>query len=246
MEAFPSDEVLHASILRFLIEGKVNDAASVLLACQIHATRFSESSWSDDEVTIIIKGPRAAYDIFRDVSHPITKAVEEAIIAVLPFGTYFGRIIGSGQLVDNLDPNWMDELIAIARGQDVHNQLANQKTAHTWNNLRFRSNSELKIAQALDRACVLFLPNCLGRLGQTMQTRQNREADFLICSHGRWGILEIDGEPFHPPSRTVEDHERDRLFHFHGIHVIEHYDARICFNNPDKVVKEFIEMLVKL
>jgi hypothetical protein len=25
------------------------------------------------------------------------------------------------------------------------------------------------------------------------------------------GILEVDGEPFHPPSRTTADHTRDRI-----------------------------------
>ena len=30
-------------------------------------------------------------------------------------------------------------------------------------------------------------------------------------------IIEIDGEWWHPPTRTVYDHERDRLFKKHGI-----------------------------
>ncbi len=49
-----------------------------------------------------------------------------------------------------------------------------------WQNLYFSSVSEVKIAQALDRVGVLFFPNCRGRL-TTIQGRQNRECDFLIC-----------------------------------------------------------------
>jgi len=118
------------------------------------------------------------------------------------------------------------------------------KSARVWNNLRFRSASEVQIAQALDRAGVLFLPNCKARLGLP-ESRRNREADFLVGYEGKWGILEVDGEPFHPPSRTAEDHERDRLFHDHGILVVEHFDANKCYENPDDVVRRFLEILKK-
>jgi hypothetical protein len=112
----------------------------------------------------------------------------------------------------------------------------------TWNNLNFRSESEVRIAQALDKLNILFFPNCKGRLG-TSRARENREADFLICYKSKWGILEVDGEPFHPPSRTVADHARDRLFKYHGIPVVEHFDAAECFENAEKVVRQFLAIL---
>jgi very-short-patch-repair endonuclease len=71
----------------------------------------------------------------------------------------------------------------------------------------------------------------------------NREADFFVYCDGRWGILEVDGEPFHPPSRTVQDHERDRLFKGHGIQVIEHFDSVECFEHPENVVQTFLNLL---
>ena len=55
--------------------------------------------------------------------------------------------------------------------------------------------------------------------------------------------MEVDGEPFHPPSRTVQDHERDRLFKAHGITVVEHFDAGECFEKADGVVQGFLEIL---
>ena len=82
-----------------------------------------------------------------------------------------------------------------------------------WGNLRFRSQSEVRIAKALDAVWVLFLPNCLARLNSNFG-RFTKEADFLVCANGKWGILEVDG-PFHP--RAADDHERDRLFQQHGI-----------------------------
>ena len=87
-------------------------------------------------------------------------------------------------------------------------------------------------------------PNCKARLG-AVGARQNREADFMVCFEGRWGILEVDGEPFHPPSRTAQDHERDRLFRTHGILIVEHFDARECYNDPNRVVGRFLEILGK-
>lgn len=81
----------------------------------------------------------------------------------------------------------------------MHNQAVEAVSARIWNNLRFRSESEVRIAQALDRAGVLFLPNCKARLGSP-EGRRNRESDFMICYEGKWGILEMDGEPFHPLS----------------------------------------------
>ncbi len=67
----------------------------------------------------------------------------------------------------------------------------------------------------------------------------------MICHQGRWGILEVDGEPYHPPSRTVDDHKRDRDFRKYGIQVVEHFDARECYQQPDRVVKEFLDTLMK-
>jgi len=111
-----------------------------------------------------------------------------------------------------------------------------------WNNLKFRSQSEVRIAEALDRAGALFFPNCSARLGP-VGGRRNREPDFLVCYEGRWGVLQVDGDPFHPPARTAHEHEQDRLFHHHGVAVVQHFDATRCYENPDGVVKEFLGLL---
>ncbi|MDB9378998.1 pentapeptide repeat-containing protein, partial [Nodularia sphaerocarpa] len=116
----------------------------------------------------------------------------------------------------------------------------NNKT-HTWERLTFRSKTEIKIAEALDRAGTLFLPNCLARLN-TPNGRANKEADFLICYNGKWGILEVDG-PHHKPERRVEEQERERIFRRHGIKVVERFDSSRCYENPDEVVEEFFKML---
>jgi len=241
---FPDEQIL-ASAARFLIDGREEDAASVLLSCSLSIWESGDTWFVGDEVHsalhVELRGPRVAYEILRDSHHPITIAIQQALEAVLPEGTYIRHFTVHAELVD-IDPGWRSELLEIARGRGVHNQAVEARPARIWCNLRFRSQSEIRIAQALDRAGVLFLPNCKARLGSP-GNRQNREADFLVCHKGKWGILEVDGEPFHPPSRIVEDHKRDRLFRAHGILVVEHFDASECYENPDAVVCRFLEIL---
>jgi hypothetical protein len=240
-----SDDVLLASAARFLIDGGEEDAASVLLSCHLTREGSGDTWWQGDKtlhaLDVRLYGPRAAYDILVNPEHEVTVQVQRAIEAVIPHDTYLKHFSVHMELVE-VDPDWRTELLEIARGRDVHNQAVRQ-APKTWRNLRFRSESEVRIAQALDRADVLFLPNCLARLGVT-DDRKNREADFLVCAAGKWGILEVDGEPFHPPSRTVHDHTRDRLFKEHGIRVVEHFDASECFERPDDVVARFLKLLL--
>jgi hypothetical protein len=124
----------------------------------------------------------------------------------------------------------------------THNQAAQGKALRIWKNLYFRSQSEIRIAEALDRASVMFFPNCRGRLG-LLASRENKEADFLVCHSGKWGILEVDGEPFHPPTLTAQDHARDRAFREHGIRLVEHFDATECYEKAGEVVARFLRLL---
>ncbi len=121
-------------------------------------------------------------------------------------------------------------------------QASNQgiKAPYKWNGFYFRSKTEIKIAEALDRAGVLFYPNSKARLNKA-EARVNRESDFLVFQAGRFGILEVDGREWH--QTAADDHERDRLFKRHGIRVIERFDAARCWNEPDEVVQEFLEIL---
>jgi hypothetical protein len=249
--ALPPDEQLLASAVRFLIDGHEEDAASVLLSCSLSARETSSNWWEDGreitEVVVTLAGPRMAYDALE--AEGVGVGVHRAIAAVLPSHSSLRRIITRAELVE-VDQGWREELLEIARGRGVHNQgVALDSTRPleiiTWVNLRFRSQSEKRIAQALDSIGVLFLPNCKARLNMG-DGRANREADFLICDKGRWGILEVDGEPFHPPSRTAQDHERDRMFQQHGVRLVQHYDANQCYNDPHAVVKEFLTLLSRL
>ncbi len=129
-----------------------------------------------------------------------------------------------------------DEII---KAEDGHNQGILSKSEagiYHWNDLCFRCEEQVKIAEALDRTSVLFFPNSKARL-TTPAGRQNQEPDFLIFHQGKWGILEIS----HPD--TEKDQTRDRQFASHGIRIIHYCDANRCTEEPDRIVQEFLEIL---
>jgi very-short-patch-repair endonuclease len=238
----PSDELL-GNIVMFLLEGDEQDAVDLLLSCDLefwpdHNEETDYVGWN-----VRFHGPRAAVDILNGYSATqlavwnATHEVLKAYNAGLSTGSCVIRL-------NNFDPNWREEVRGIRQGNDVHNQGmgTEPQNLRTWHNLRFRSESEVRIAQALERAGVLFLPNCKARLN-TPEGRRTKEADFLICYDGKWGVLEVDGAPYHPPTRTVQDHQRDRLFRAYGIRVVEHFDASECYESPDAVVQRFLEIL---
>ncbi|MGE5659309.1 MAG: pentapeptide repeat-containing protein [Actinomycetota bacterium] len=73
------------------------------------------------------------------------------------------------------------------QSENGHNQgiqSNSEEKIYYWNDLRFRSPEQVKIAEALDRASILFFPNSKARL-TTPQGRQNQEPDFLIFHQGK-------------------------------------------------------------
>jgi len=141
-----------------------------------------------------------------------------------------------GAVISDNNQTASDEII---KAEDGHNQriLSNtEEGIYHWNDLCFRCEEEVKIAEALDRTNTLFFPNSKARL-TTPAGRQNQEPDFLIFHEGKWGILEIS----HPD--TEKDETRDRLFASHGISIIHYCDANRCTEEPDRIVGEFLDIL---
>jgi hypothetical protein len=106
--------------------------------------------------------------------------------------------------------------------------------------LLFRSRTETKVYDELKKRRVLFFPNATAILGGK---DLKREPDFLICSEGKWGILEVMGEPYHPAATAMQDHDRARLFNDYRITVIQFYESRRCFEDPAGVVEDFLRRL---
>jgi hypothetical protein len=258
MASLTADQLL-AGAIQFLIDGGEEKPAKALLACSNAYTRYT--SGFQHELTLILTAPRSLYR-FLNLGIPdynymrepeddeereavdIVSSIERAITAVLPSSISF-RGLEVRYALTEINPQWREDFLAILSGTNITNQAPEikQRPTYTWNNLRFRSQTEIRIAEALERKKVLFLPNCVARLG--FRERQNREPDFLVCCEGQWGVLQIDGEPFHPPTRTTEDHERDRIFLAHGVSLVQHFDAGDCWEDAEGVVEKFLYLLRK-
>lgn len=109
--------------------------------------------------------------------------------------------------------------------------------------LQFRSKTETRIYDALKKRNVLFFANATAVLGGK---DIKREPDFLVCLNGKWGILEVMGEQYHPSATAMRDHDRARLFKDYGLYYIEFYDASRCYNHPDEVVNDFLDRLSRV
>jgi uncharacterized protein YjbI with pentapeptide repeats/very-short-patch-repair endonuclease len=134
----------------------------------------------------------------------------------------------------------------------IANQGIKAKKSLTWEGMRFRSKPEREIAKVLDEMAIMFFPLPSGRV-MTEEGMKTREVDFLVCSRGKWGILECDGGLWHTfnsitkgqiPSAAL-DHKRDNDFNRHGQWFIKRFTDEECKENPHKVVRQFLDMLHK-
>lgn len=111
-----------------------------------------------------------------------------------------------------------------------------EKLTHALNGWQFRSAGEVNIAEALNRAGVLFFPKATARL-TTPDGKQNQDLHFLICCEGKLGILAVDLEDAEQETAT------DGILQSQGIRIIQHYDASECTAEPERVVLEFLQLL---
>ena len=147
------------------------------------------------------------------------------------------------KLVTDSPGDWRTQLRELAKGERQTNQgrqFDSPVPRHIWNRLHFRSQAEVKIAEALDRKGVMYFPNCAARLGP-VEDRRNKEPDFLVCQNGKWGILQVDGKEFH--QKAALDHEWDYQFQLHGVKIVRHFMGIDCMRAPDEVVEKFLDLL---
>jgi hypothetical protein len=253
----PDGDDLLGRAVRFLIEGGEDKAAAILVQSRLNV--ILEHIWEGDEawqqlrvgVEYVVETTRIGYEALMQKSvdaddrdwdaHEVGRSIRVALKAVTPPEVF---VSGIDTRFDQSPAvaGWRDDVAAFILGREAHNQAPGGGPTKVWENLRFRSESEKRVAQALDAEGAMFFPNCRARATDD-ETRRTVEPDFLVCWKGKWGILEVDGEPFHPPTRTLHDHARDRVSKAHGVMVVEHFDASECFERPAEVVRKFLTLL---
>jgi hypothetical protein len=148
------------------------------------------------------------------------------------------------------DKDWENVIRHLIAESDLSNQgtiaqLAmrkRDKSPLTYNEMRFASQSEIRIAQELEKRKVLFFPLAMAVRADTGDFyKDHREPDFLICVDGLFGVLEVS---YHP-DRYELDAEKSKWFKKSGILCVENVPAEKCYQEPEKVVDEFLEVLAK-
>ncbi len=247
MSELPSADVFLASAVQFLVEGNETEAAAILLSCSVELVPLDQYDYWDNVssqgVNIIVFGPRAAYNTLDAPGNPPGNTIREAFRAAMPWDKYINDVIPRAQ-PGPFDQSWRRELEKVIKGKGVNNQAVpiEGSEIQLWHGLRFRSKVEVKIAQSLQGRGVLYFPNCLCRIRQE-DGFGLKEPDFLVCQEGKWGILEVDGEPWHGGHTRAKEQKKDISFHRYGIKVVLHFSASECWSNPDAVVDEFLQLL---
>jgi len=158
-------------------------------------------------------------------------------------GLYIRFIVG--QLDQSRPPdNWRADLnnfvAALSSNQALFTFKNSQKIIHEG--LNFRSKTEVKIFDTLVKRGLLVLPLPVAVMGRN---REYKEPDFVVCYQGKVGILEIHGDKWHPPETAAKESERRRVFAKLGVSVYEIFSAERCWNDPNGVVDDFMQALVR-
>ncbi len=130
----------------------------------------------------------------------------------------------------------------LSRGLNHCQKVYSNHKISEWQGMRFRSQSEIKVAKALEERGLLYCPNSLVRLGNY---HKSFEVDFIVCYPTRlgwrWAVLEVDGY-WHLPEKRAKEHERERLFEHSGVRV-HRFDANLCEQDSHSVVSELMDLM---
>lgn len=232
--ALPDPGVFLHTVRKFLeAEGKSD------LAAELAGTHCTFNEWDDDygesRGSLIVTAPVERLPRLNRGKQALLTAARQ----VLPAGVPFCLEAVSFQPVLEAPP---DEEAPLPRP-------AWQKGSFLEHDgLPFRSKTETRIYDALKKRNALFFVNATAVLGAKVDERGRRivrEPDFLVCFGGKWGILEVMGEQFHPAATAMRDHDRARLFDDYGVRCIHFYPADRCYKDPEGVVEDFLRRLEK-
>ncbi len=189
-------------------------------------------------------------DELRQIATTALRSVSSGHLRDCGAGTPVDYSIECRMKLLDVDGEWRDAIKEMIRNFKGSNQgyisqlmaAKNGRAAITYNELKYASKAEVKIAMELEARKTMFFPLAVAVRAETGNVWQDhREVDFLICDDGVWGILEV---AYHP-DRFEQDAEKMAWFKRAGILCIEHRTAERCFNAPGAVVDEFLAILAR-
>jgi hypothetical protein len=249
------EKQIHRTWLELLMAQNLREIAAIALDCEVKLELTSV--WDEGERTgfggVIVSIPASVFGFVKSnerVQQVIQDTISDVAEGYLDVQrrdmTYSVRVklrepeedwqnIVRRMIANMSDPN-QGRITELASGRN------NGKGPIVYNEMKFASKSEIRIAQELEARSILFFPLAMGVRAETGSFyKDHREADFLVCDEGKWGILEVS---YHP-DRYEKDAEKSAWWKKSGILCVEHYTAERCFNEPRAVVDEFLGILAK-
>ena len=241
------DEHLHRTLVQLLIDNNSPELAAVMIDGGFEVLRHEDDG---TPYVLAIDVPTMAYEMIAGnvaLKQTLVRAAKTVITGHIWIEE---RSISLRIKLIQPEENWQSitrDLIVNYKGS---NQgaitkkvfLRERKPTLIYNEASYGSHSEIRIAQELENRQVLFFPLALGIRAETGEFyRDHREADFLVCADGTWGVLEVS---YHP-DRFEKDKEKDAWWKQSGILCVEHYTAERCYREPSQVVDEFLTFLQK-
>ena len=245
---------IHRTWVELLLENNYRKLAAIALDSSI----IIEPEYEDDSEVYVAKiafeipASMYAYIVNDENNRSI---LELAMLNVTRGIVYYSEeycspsFIYRVKLID-IEEGWQEIVKNLIANNKNHNQaiiteklfFRENKTPILYNEMKFGSQTEVRIAQELEARKILFFSLPLAIKAETnIMYQDHREPDFLICDQGKWGILEV---AFHQ-DRYEKDSEKSIWFENSGILCIKYYTAERCYKEPDKVVEEFLDILSK-
>jgi hypothetical protein len=244
------EQQLHRTWVQMLAEQGHREAAAVAIDSEVEIVHSGF-----DPHSLAINVAPSGYGIVQADNH--LRSVLELNLLDLAYGRIEDQ---NGNQVDvpvvfrvkllEVEDDWQNVVRSmIANASDPNQAVVTEKVGMRdgrqpllYNEMKFGSKSEIRIAQELEARKVLFFPLPFAVRAETgVFYKDHREPDFLVCHDGTWGVLEV---AYHP-NRYEKDKEKDAWFKASGILCVEHFPAERCYNSPSEVVDEFMGTLAK-
>ncbi|MEB3249765.1 MAG: hypothetical protein VKK07_10515 [Merismopediaceae bacterium] len=247
---------LHRTWVQLLLDNGHPELAAIALESEVCVLYVHDECYGRYPESIAIGLPTFSW-IYINNDERNQRIIEGAMRTIIQYNIFYD----DGRLRDDIPLTYRVKLVEIEEGWQniVKNLIANsqnpnqavitekvfvkkEKNTLLYNEMKFASKTEIRIAQELENRKILFFPLPLAVRADTGNFyNDHREVDFLICQDGTWGILEVS---FHQ-DRYEKDSEKDSWFKKSGILCIQHYTAERCWNHPQEVVDEFLSILAQ-
>lgn len=244
-------ERVHRTWLEMLIQGGYRNVAAAVVDADLAIDR---DQWQYSQM--ILNLPHTAYIIVRNDDE-----LKQSIANTLSFVCHGYYVDQNDNVLDSIPVDYRVKLLdapegwrsiardAILNAKDPNQGFVTEKMFSkrrqqtlVYNEMKFGSQSEIRIAQELERRGVLFLPLPLAVRHETGENWQDhKEPDFIICHDGVWGVLEVSVHA----ARFEQDSEKRSWFERSGILCYRPYSGERCYNSSAEVVDEFLTNLAK-